>query len=199
MGGGGSKKKDKGGNGGSANQEGRILKLVMLGGGGVGKSAITIQFVQDKFIKDYDPTIEDSYRKQVVVDGRVSMLSIWDTAGQEEYEALQDGYIRDADGFVIVYSIIDKKSFDSIRKIHEKILRIKDSDKEPIIVLGNKIDLEDKREVATAEGKKLCTELGAEFREVSAKTKLGVEDSFSFIIRDIRQSLASKSTPGKKK
>jgi small GTP-binding protein len=173
---------------GGGDAEGRIFNLVMLGIGGVGKSALTIQFVQDKFIKDYDPTIEDSYRKQVVVDGKVVMITIWDTAGQEEYEALQDGYIRDADGFCIVYSIIDRKSFDAVQKFHRKILMTRDSNQEPIIVLGNKSDLEESREVTTAEGKAKAHSLGCEFQETSAKLRTNVESSFHTLIRNIRIS-----------
>ncbi|KAJ8325798.1 Ras GTPase [Batrachochytrium dendrobatidis] len=68
----------------------REFKLVVVGGGGVGKSALTIQFIQEHFVDEYDPTIEDSYRKQTVVDGEVAMLDVLDTAGQEEYSAMRD-------------------------------------------------------------------------------------------------------------
>jgi len=167
--------------------DGRICNLVTLGIGGVGKSALTIQFVQDKFIKDYDPTIEDSYRKQVTVDNKVSMLNIWDTAGQEEYEALQDGYIREADGFIIVYSITDTRSFNSVSKLHKKIYRVRESSHEPIIIIGNKCDLDVNREITTAEGVKLAEELNCHFMEASAKAKICVEEAFFDIIRQIRQ------------
>jgi len=182
--GGGTSKESK------ANSEsGRIYSMVMLGLGGVGKSALTIQFVQSKFIKDYDPTIEDSYRKQVVVDGKVAMLTIWDTAGQEEYEALQDGYIRDADGFLVVYSITDRKSFDNAQNIYKKILRVKDSHREPIILIGNKADLEDQREIATFEGQKLAQQLDCPYFETSAKTKVNVEEAYHALLRLCRQKV----------
>jgi small GTP-binding protein len=64
----------------------RQYKLVVVGGGGVGKSALTIQFIQGHFVDDYDPTIEDSYRKQCVIDDEVALLDVLDTAGQEEYQ-----------------------------------------------------------------------------------------------------------------
>eukprot|EP00121_Abeoforma_whisleri_P003625 Awhi_evm1s3259 len=69
----------------SAPTENNTYKLVIVGGGGVGKSALTIQFIQCQFVDEYDPTIEDSYRKQSVVDGEAAHLDILDTAGQEEY------------------------------------------------------------------------------------------------------------------
>ena len=65
-------------------------KLVVVGGGGVGKSALTIQLIQNHFVDEYDPTIEDSYRKQVTIDEEVCLLDILDTAGQEEYSAMRD-------------------------------------------------------------------------------------------------------------
>ena len=64
-------------------------KLVVLGGGGVGKSALTIRLVTDNFLEEYDPTIEDSYRKQVKIDGEAALLDILDTAGQEEFDSMQ--------------------------------------------------------------------------------------------------------------
>ncbi|KAJ2545791.1 RAS1 protein, partial [Coemansia sp. RSA 1933] len=69
----------------SGNQLIREYKLVVVGGGGVGKSALTIQFIQSHFVDEYDPTIEDSYRKQCAIDGETAMLDVLDTAGQEEY------------------------------------------------------------------------------------------------------------------
>jgi len=77
----------------------RQYKLVVVGGGGVGKSALTIQFIQGHFVDDYDPTIEDSYRKQCVIDDEVALLDILDTAGQEEYHAMREQYMRTGEGF----------------------------------------------------------------------------------------------------
>jgi GTPase KRas protein len=101
-------------------------KLVVVGGGGVGKSALTIQFIQSHFVDEYDPTIEDSYRKQCVIDEEVALLDILDTAGQEEYSAMREQYMRTGEGFLLVYSIIDKNSFEEIQGFHNQILRVKD-------------------------------------------------------------------------
>ncbi|KAL1771079.1 GTPase KRas isoform X2 [Sigmodon hispidus] len=80
-------------------------KLVVVGAGGVVKSALTIQLIQNHFVDEYDPTIEDSYRKQVVIDGEICLLDILDTAGQEEYSAMRDQYIRTGEGFLYVFAI----------------------------------------------------------------------------------------------
>ncbi|KAH3760661.1 Ras family protein [Pelomyxa schiedti] len=78
-----------------------VYKLVVLGSGGVGKSAITVQFVQGIFVEKYDPTIEDSYRKQIEVDGQACMLEILDTAGTEQFTAMRDLYMKNGHGFVL--------------------------------------------------------------------------------------------------
>ena len=103
-------------------------KLVIVGGGGVGKSALTIQLIQNHFIDEYDPTIEDSYRKQVTIDDETCLLDILDTAGQEEYSAMRDQYMRTGQGFLCVYSITNKGSFDEIASFREQILRVKDAE-----------------------------------------------------------------------
>lgn len=86
--------------------------MVVVGAGGVGKSALTIQLLQDYFMDEYDPTIEDSYRKQVVIDGETCLLDIIDTAGQEDkHSSLKDQYMRAGEGFLIVFAVNNAKSF----------------------------------------------------------------------------------------
>ncbi|KAI9750693.1 MAG: Ras GTPase [Chaenotheca gracillima] len=104
-----------------------LYKLVVLGDGGVGKTALTIQLCLNHFVETYDPTIEDSYRKQVVIDSQSCMLEVLDTAGQEEYTALRDQWIRDGEGFVLVYSISSRSSFTRIQKFHSHVQRVKES------------------------------------------------------------------------
>ncbi|KAG1661798.1 Ras-like protein 2 [Nymphon striatum] len=123
-------------------------KLVVVGGGGVGKSAITIQFIQSYFVTDYDPTIEDSYTKQCVIDDVVAKLDVLDTAGQEEFSAMREQYMRSGEGFLLIFSVDDRNSFDEIYKFHKQILRVKDRDEFPMLLVGNKADLESKRTVS---------------------------------------------------
>ncbi|KAI9145010.1 RAP1A, member of ras oncogene family [Paraphysoderma sedebokerense] len=107
----------------------REYKLVVLGSGGVGKSALTVQFVQSIFVEKYDPTIEDSYRKQVEVDGQQCMLEILDTAGTEQFTAMRDLYMKNGQGFILVYSITSQATFNDLSELREQILRVKDTDK----------------------------------------------------------------------
>ncbi|XP_027632284.1 ras-related protein R-Ras isoform X2 [Tupaia chinensis] len=121
-------------------------KLVVVGGGGVGKSALTIQFIQSYFVSDYDPTIEDSYTKICTVDGIPARLDILDTAGQEEFGAMREQYMRAGHGFLLVFAINDRQSFNEVGKLFTQILRVKDRDDFPIVLVGNKADLDAQRQ-----------------------------------------------------
>merc|ERR1712151_1058980 len=168
-------------------------KLVVVGGGGVGKSALTIQLIQNHFIEEYDPTIEDSYRKQVTIDGDPCLLDIPDTAGQEEYSAMRDQYMRTGQGFLAVYSITSRSSFDEIASFREQILRVKDKDIVPLVVVGNKVDLENERMVSTVEGRDLAKSFSIPFMETSAKARINVEDAFYELVREIRRDREGNS------
>eukprot|EP00013_Stygamoeba_regulata_P026562 CAMPEP_0177645674 /NCGR_PEP_ID=MMETSP0447-20121125/9372_1 /TAXON_ID=0 /ORGANISM="Stygamoeba regulata, Strain BSH-02190019" /LENGTH=186 /DNA_ID=CAMNT_0019148167 /DNA_START=369 /DNA_END=929 /DNA_ORIENTATION=- len=161
-------------------------KVCVLGDGGVGKTALTIQLCSNFFIQEYDPTIEDSYRKQLTIDEEPCMLEILDTAGQEEFTALRDQWIRDCEGFVIVYSITSHPSFEQVEKFRQQVLRVKDLPSLPIVIVGNKKDLESSREVTTEEGMALAKQYSTIFHEASAKTRHNVEDVFFDIVRRVR-------------
>ncbi|KAI2666389.1 GTPase HRas [Labeo rohita] len=179
-------------------------KLVVVGAGGVGKSALTIQLIQNHFVDEYDPTIEDSYRKQVVIDGETCLLDILDTAGQEEYSAMRDQYMRTGEGFLCVFAINNAKSFEDVHLYREQINRVKDSDNVPMVLVGNKSDLAS-RTVETRQAQELARSYGVPFVETSAKTRQkrkpqrlcpllemgrkqqGVEEAFYSLVREIRR------------
>eukprot|EP01028_Stygiella_incarcerata_P012836 TRINITY_DN80505_c0_g1_i1.p1 TRINITY_DN80505_c0_g1~~TRINITY_DN80505_c0_g1_i1.p1 ORF type:complete len:186 (+),score=62.17 TRINITY_DN80505_c0_g1_i1:97-654(+) len=172
------------------------IKIVMLGAGGVGKTALTIQLTQNIFEEEYNPTIEDTYRKELTIDGKKYMLNILDTAGQEEYAVLRDQYWRSGDGFVLVYDITDATSFEEVKDARKQILRAKELDSFPMIVVGNKVDLEDQRDIEASEVQKWCEEMGCPFMETSAKKRINVMESFEIVVKDL---LLFSSTKGKKK
>merc|ERR1711884_346360 len=165
----------------------QAYKLVVVGGGGVGKSAITIQFIQSYFVTDYDPTIEDSYQKQCVIDGTVAKLDILDTAGQETFSAMREQYMRSGEGFLLVFSLSDRRSFEQAVIFHREILRVKDRDEFPVMLVGNKADLDSQRAVSGEEAHSLARQLKAPYIECSAKMRMNVDQAFHELVRLVRR------------
>lgn len=178
-------------------------RLVVCGSGGVGKSALTVQFISNHFIIEYDPTIEDAYRKQINLEGISCVLDILDTAGQDEYSALRDSYYRTGRGFCLIYSITSRQTFDNIAQFRDEILRTLDTDdasKVPLLLVGNKCDLETERQVTTSEARDLAKVLGCgAFLEVSAKTRKNVDEMFYELVRLIWKQEHSKENKKKTK
>lgn len=162
-------------------------KLVVVGDGGVGKSALTIQYFQRLFVTEYDPTIEDSYIQHTQVDDHCCILDVLDTAGQEEFSAMREQYMRKGDGFMLVYSVTDKQSYENIVNFHTQILRVKDRDSYPMLLVANKVDLVHLRKVTTESGKEMAQKLGTPYIETSAKDPpLNVDAAFHEVVRIIR-------------
>lgn len=173
-------------------------KLVVVGAGGVGKSALTIQLIQNHFVDEYDPTIEDSYRKQVVIDGETCLLDILDTAGQEEYSAMRDQYMRTGEGFLLVFAVNSVKSFEDIGTYREQIKRVKDAEEVPMVLVGNKCDLPSWA-VDMNQAREIAKQYGIPFVETSAKTRMGVDDAFYTLVREIRKDKEQRGKEKRKK
>jgi len=172
---------------GAVSLHNQTYKIVVVGCGGVGKSALTIQFIQSYFVTDYDPTIEDSYTKQCVIDDIPAKLDILDTAGQEEFSAMREQYMRSGEGFLLVFSLNDHSSFDEIPKFQKQILRVKDRDEFPMLIVGNKCDLELHRHVSFEEAQNLSRSLYVPYIECSAKLRINVDQAFHELVRIIRK------------
>lgn len=145
------------------------------------------------------------------IDNQSCMLEVLDTAGQEEYTALRDQWIRDGEGFVLVYSVSSRSSFTRIQKFHHQIQRVKESSggsptyagsplskmaggpfgPAPVMLVGNKCDRVTEREVSTQEGTALAKQLNCDFVEASAKTCHNVERAFYDVVRQLRRQRAS--------
>ena len=173
-------------------------RIVVLGGGGVGKSALTIRFVTKNYVKDYDPTIEDSYQKQVKIDDQMMMLNILDTAGQEEFVALQDQWMRQGKGFMLVYDLTNRSTFDEVALLYDKVLRAKDKDKVPLVLVANKCDLEAHRAVPRSAGEQLAAKWGCPFYETSAKELINNETCFIDLVREMIKDNPQEKKPVKK-
>jgi GTPase KRas protein len=162
-------------------------RVAVLGDGGVGKTALAVQFTLNCFVETYDPTIEDAYRKQLVVDNRMCFVEVIDTAGQEEYATLRDQWVREGQGFILVYSIASRSTFERLEIFRQSMRRVKRGD--PIFMLvGNKCDKTYEREVSREEGAALARQFGCEFLETSAKTAQNVERLFMNLVRSLRQT-----------
>ncbi|KAI0172538.1 ras-domain-containing protein [Hypoxylon sp. FL1284] len=167
----------------------REFHVVVLGAGGVGKSCLTAQFVHNEWIESYDPTIEDSYRTQVAVDGRKQgrqvVLEILDTAGTEQFVAMRDLYMKTGQGFLLVFSITSSSSLAELAGLRDEIIRMKDDDSVPIVICGNKADLEDQRSVPRTKGFQISQRWGAPYYEASARTRTNVEEVFIDLCRQM--------------
>ncbi|PVH86639.1 ras-related protein RSR1 [Cadophora sp. DSE1049] len=164
----------------------RDYHIVVLGAGGVGKSCLTAQFVQNVWIESYDPTIEDSYRKQIEVDGRQCMLEILDTAGTEQFTAMRELYMKTGQGFLLVFSITSQSSLAELSELRDQIIRIKDDENVPIVIVGNKSDLEEDRVVTRSRAFAVSQSWGnAPYYETSARRRANVDEVFVDLCRQI--------------
>jgi len=162
-------------------------RVAVLGDGGVGKTALAVQFTLNCFVETYDPTIEDAYRKQLIVDNKMCFVEVIDTAGQEEYATLRDQWVREGQGFILVYSIASRSTFERLEVFRQSMFKVKRQ--RPIFMLvGNKCDKTYEREVSREEGIALARTFGCEFMETSARTAYNVELLFTNLVRALRQT-----------
>lgn len=163
-------------------------RIVMLGPGGCGKSAITIRYVAGNFVGKYDPTIEDSYRKQVEVDQEPVMLDILDTAGQDEYSALRDQYTKTGHGFMLVFCVDRPETLRLMNMFYTKITRVTQMSRPPVLLIGNKCDLVKERLVERAEATQFARDiLRTNYIETSAKTNTNIRNAFHSMVRLVKK------------
>ena len=126
----------------------REYKVAIIGSTGVGKSSLCLQFARNKFPENYEPTIEDYYRKQVTLDGQQIMFDLIDTAGQEGNLTNLNALIKQANGYLLVYDITRKDSFLEAKEFRNRILNVKNCSVVPLVLVGNKLDREERREIS---------------------------------------------------
>lgn len=164
-----------------------MFKVIIIGSGGVGKSALTIKFLYDDFVEDYEPTKADSYRKKITLDGQEFQVDILDTAGQEDYAAIRDNYLRSGEGFLCIFSITEQESLNAARELREQILRVKNDENIPFILVGNKVDLNERRMVSFEAANEQATAWKVPYVETSAKTGKAVDTAFYELFREIKK------------
>jgi len=163
-------------------------KIALMGFRSVGKSSLTIQFVDNQFVDSYDPTIENTFRKVIKVNGQEFQLDLIDTAGQDEYSIMPQSHSMNIDGYVIVYSVNSRKSFDIAKIIHEKLLDMTGKAQLPLILVGNKTDLRNERVISLEEGRKTADQWKAVFLEASAKENQKVAEIFQRIVQEMEKA-----------
>lgn len=165
----------------------KVRKIAVMGFRSVGKSSLTIQFVDNQFVDSYDPTIENTFSKVMKISGQEYQLDLIDTAGQDEYSLVPTSYIMNIDGYVLVYSVTSAKSFEVVKIIYEKLLDMTGKKHLASILVGNKTDLRMEREVTADDGRHLAEQWKAAFCETSAKENAKVSDLFRSIVMEIER------------
>ena len=163
-----------------------LVKILLVGDSGVGKSSLLARFISDSF-DELSPTVGVDFKlKHVDVDGTRLKLTVWDTAGQERFRTLTSSYYRGAHGVVFVYDVTSRESFENARETWRKEVEMYGTIANSVkIVIGNKIDKEDERTVAREEGVAFAKEYGCLFLECSAKTKVRVAEAFDELVKGI--------------
>nr|XP_014337804.1 PREDICTED: ras-related protein Rab-7a isoform X1 [Bos mutus] len=165
-----------------------LLKVIILGDSGVGKTSLMNQYVNKKFSNQYKATIgADFLTKEVMVDDRLVTMQIWDTAGQERFQSLGVAFYRGADCCVLVFDVTAPNTFKTLDSWRDEFLiqaSPRDPENFPFVVLGNKIDLEN-RQVATKRAQAWCySKNNIPYFETSAKEAINVEQAFQTIARN---------------
>ncbi|KAM8866911.1 ras homolog, mTORC1 binding like 1 isoform 1-T1 [Synchiropus picturatus] len=200
----------------------KCRKIAVIGYRSVGKSSLTIQFVEGQFVDSYDPTIENSkfqfisilsdffhinlflcyvslaFNKMVSVHGQDFNLQLVDTAGQDEYSIFPQSHSLDIHGYVLVYSVTSTKSFEVVQVLHDKLLDMVGKIQVPTVLVGNKKDLHMERVIKPEEGKKLADSWGAAFMESSAKENETAVEVFKRIILEMEKADGNAPSEEKK-
>lgn len=169
-----------------------LFKLLLIGDSGVGKTCILFRFSENNFNTTFISTIGIDFKiRTIELDGKKIKLQIWDTAGQERFRTITSAYYRGAMGIMLVYDITQEKSFENIKNWIRNIEENASTDVEKML-LGNKCELNEKRQVTKERGEQLAIEYGIKFLETSAKNSINVEEAFFNLARDIKSKMEKR-------
>ncbi|NWI58401.1 DIRA2 protein, partial [Calyptomena viridis] len=174
-------------------------RVVVFGAGGVGKSSLVLRFVKGTFRESYIPTIEDTYRQVISCDKSICTLQITDTTGSHQFPAMQRLSISKGHAFILVYSITSRQSLEELKPIYEQICQIKgDIESIPMMLVGNKNDENQNREVDSSEGEAMAKKWKCAFMETSAKMNHNVKELFQELLNLEKRRTVSLQIDGKK-
>ncbi|KAJ1920527.1 hypothetical protein H4219_001226 [Mycoemilia scoparia] len=172
-------------------------KVAVLGHRGVGKSSLVFQYIENAFVSNYYPTIENIVEKQVEFRGSKYNIAIYDTAGQDEFSQLNSRYTVGVQAFIVVYSVNSRESYEMAITIHDKLVDQTGNQHVNMVLVGNKTDLADSRVVSYDEAKGLAQEFGCPYIESSAKNKVNIEEIF--VRAAFREEIEAEVAEAKKK
>ncbi|KAJ1916582.1 Ras- protein Rab-1A [Mycoemilia scoparia] len=166
-----------------------LFKLLLIGDSGVGKSCLLLRFADNTYTDSYISTIGVDFKiRTIELDSKMVKLQIWDTAGQERFRTITSSYYRGAHGIIVVYDVTDKESFNNVKSWLQEIDKYAAEGVHKYLV-GNKSDLQDKRQVTTEEAKEFADSLGISFIETSAKESENVDEAFVSLARQIKERM----------
>ncbi|KAI0956633.1 GTP-binding protein of the rab [Taiwanofungus camphoratus] len=172
-----------------------LLKLLLIGDSGVGKSCLLLRFAEDAFTDSYLSTIGVDFKiRTIELEGKTVKLQIWDTAGQERFRTIAAAYYRGAHGIVVVYDVTDNESFENVKGWLHEIERYA-SETVKKLLIGNKSDLVERKVVAYSAAKEFADGLSIPFVETSAKTSTNVEEAFLTMSKQIKDSVDAAPEP----
>ena len=177
-------------------QDPNSLKIAVIGKGVVGKSSLTFRYLKKEMSGKHNPTIEDRYRTEFAANGQTYKIEILDTAGEEDYQNLLDMWISFGQGFLLVFAINDKESFEWAKEKRQRIIKGKLGQPCPLILVGNKKDLKDERVVSEEEAKNLANSWQVEYMETSALENDNCKEAFEKIATLILKSKPSNQHSG---
>jgi len=167
-----------------------LVKLLLIGDSGVGKSCLLLRFVENTYTDEYISTIGADYKiKDIDSDGARVRMQVWDTAGQERFRTITSSFYRGSHGIMIVYDIASAESFENVKSWLQEVNRYA-AENVTVVLIGNKSDLGN-RAVAAAQGQKLADEEGIAFIETSAKGGTNVDQAFMDIAKEIKSKLST--------
>jgi len=175
-------------NSSSKNTYDYLFKILIIGDSGAGKSCLMLRYTRDDYRDNHMTTIGVDFQTRFIqIKNEIIKLLLWDTAGQEKFRSITEAYYRGSHGVLIVYDITDLKSFKNIKRWLSDIQSHALEDIQ-ILLVGNKCDLIENRQVSYEQGKKLADDVGINFIETSAKTSMNVEEAFMMISTQKRAS-----------
>lgn len=177
---------NRGGGNSRASKYDYLIKLLLIGDSGVGKSCLLLRYSDDSFTSSFITTIGIDFKIKSILCGDSKVkLQIWDTAGQERFRTITTAYYRGAMGILLVYDVSDEESFTNVRNWMRQIDQ-NAAENVNRILIGNKADVDPtERKVSSDRGKALAAEYGIKFFETSAKLNTNVDESFMSIAKDI--------------